>query len=89
MQRALDVFKLIVGGERAAHVKQGHDSRIPEAYAELVSKASGKFLIHLGWWSTWDHADEIEVRFLDALAWHSDAISERDAGAKMEILDSD
>jgi hypothetical protein len=114
VQKALDVFKLIVGGERAAHVKQGYDSRIPEAHAELVSKASGEFSIHLGgnmqdavvnddwysqvtsapfwpfiqpvlfnWWKTWDHSEEIEVRFLDALAWHSDAISEQDAGAKI------
>ena len=114
VQKALDVFKLIVGGERAAHVKQGYDSRIPEAHAELVSKASGEFSILLGgkmqdavvnddwyaqvtsapfwpfvqsvlfnWWNNWDETDEIEVRFLDALAWHSDAISEQDAGAKI------
>jgi hypothetical protein len=114
VQKALDVFKLVVGGERAAHVKQGYDSRVPEAHAELVSKASGEFSILLGgkmqdavvnddwyaqvisapfwpliqsvlfsWWNNWDHAEEIEVRFLDALAWHSDAISEHEAGAKI------
>jgi hypothetical protein len=31
----------------------------------------------------WDNLDEIQTRFLDALSWHSDAVSEPDPGAKI------
>jgi len=37
----------------------------------------------LNYWNRWGDLDEIELRFLDALAWHSDAISEHDPGARI------
>jgi antitoxin HigA-1 len=114
IQKALDIFKLLVGGERAAHVKQAYDVTVPSRYAELVSSVPGSFSFTLGgkmhdavtndnwyqqvltgpawpllesvlfnYWNAWPTLDEIQSRFLDALAWHSDAISERDSGAKI------
>lgn len=114
IQKALDVFKLIVGSDRAAHVKQGYDLTGPSGYAELVSSAPGSFSLSLGgkgrdaitndqwyeqivtgpawplfqwilsnYWTSWFDLDEIQTRFLDALSWHSDAISEPDVGAKI------
>ncbi len=114
VQKGLDIFKLIVGSERAPHVKQAYDLTIPHRHAELVSSASGQFSITAGgkmhdavlndnwydqvshmplwqlmqsvvlhWWNTWADLNEIETRFLDALAWHSDAISEPDLGARI------
>lgn len=114
IQKALDIFKLLVGGERAAHVKQAYDVTVPSRYAELVSLAGDSFSFRLGgkmhnavtndnwyqqvvtgpawplfemllsnYWRAWRELDEIQNRFLDALSWHSDAISERDIGAKI------
>jgi hypothetical protein len=37
----------------------------------------------LSHWEKWGELDEIDLRFLDALAWHSDAISEPDPGARI------
>jgi hypothetical protein len=37
----------------------------------------------LRFWNSWGELDEVEMRFLDALAWHSDAISEPDLGAQI------
>ena len=114
IQKALDVFKLAVGGERARHVKQAYDSTPPSDFAELISPAPGSLRVRFGWkgqdavtndqwydqltagpawpllqsallnyWNTWGDLDEIDQRFLDALAWHSDAISEQDPGARI------
>lgn len=114
IQKALDVFKLAVGGERAQHVKQAYDLTPPSDSAELISPAPGSLRVRFGWkgqdavindqwydqltsgpawpllqsallnyWNTWGELDEIDQRFLDALAWHSDAISEQDPGARI------
>jgi len=114
IQKALDVFKLVVGGERARHVKQAYDLTPPSDYAELVSVRPGSLRLRFGWrgqdavtndhwydqlkagpawpllhsallnyWNKWGELDEIDLRFLDALAWHSDAISEQDPGARI------
>jgi hypothetical protein len=114
IQKALDVFKLLVGGERGSHVKQGYDLTTPSEYAELVSASFGSFSLRFGgklqdavtndqwyeqviagpawpllqsvlsnYWKAWRGLDEIQTRFLDALSWHSDAISEPDLGAKI------
>jgi Apea-like HEPN len=114
VQKALDVFKLVVGGERARHVRQGYDLTAPSDFAELVSSSPGSFHLRFGWkghdaitnehwyeqvqagpawallqsallrfWTSWGELDEIEMRFFDALAWHSDAISEQDPGARI------
>lgn len=37
----------------------------------------------LKYWKGWGELNEIDQRFLDALAWHSDAISEQDPGARI------
>jgi hypothetical protein len=114
IQKALDAFKLVVGGERARDVKQAYDLTPPSDFAELVSVAPGSLRLRFGWkgqdavtndqwydqlkagpawpllqsvllndWNRWGELDEIELRFLDALAWHSDAISEHDPGARI------
>lgn len=114
IQKALDVFKLFVGGARASHVKQAYDLTTASAYAELVSSPTGTFSVGTGgkmrdailndqWYQqvtsspAWapmgavllnyhdagDSLDEIQTRFLDALSWHSDAISEQEPGAKI------
>ena len=38
--------------------------------------------------NAWDDLDEIQTRFIDALSWHSDAISEQDPalGALVAVL---
>jgi hypothetical protein len=114
IQKALDVFKLIVGSDRAAHVKLAYDLTGPSSHAELVSSTSGVFALRMGgkgrdaitndqwyqqvvagpalpllqsvlsnYWVAWRGLDEIQTRFIDALSWHSDAISEPDPGAKI------
>jgi hypothetical protein len=114
IQKALDVFKLLVGGQRASHVKQAYDLTTASEYVELVSSPTGAFSLRTGgkmrdavlndqWYQqvtegpawehlravllnyhmAWDSLDEIQTRFLDALSWHSDAISEQDPGAKI------
>jgi hypothetical protein len=114
IQKALDVFKLLVGSQRASHVKQAYDLTTPSEYIELVSSTSGAFSLRSGgklhdavlndqWYeqvtagpawpllqsvlgnycSAWGDLDEVQTRFLDALSWHSDAISEQDPGAKI------
>ena len=37
----------------------------------------------LNYWQKWGELDEIDLRFLDALSWHSDAISEPDPGGRI------
>lgn len=37
----------------------------------------------LNYWDRWGELAEIDLRFLDALAWHSDGISEPDPGARI------
>lgn len=114
IQKALDVFKLVVGSQRASHVKQAYDVTLPQYYAELVSSSPGSFSLRLGgklqdavlndswyeqvkaapawtllhsillnYWNAMGNVDEIQTRFMDALAWHSDAISEPDLGARI------
>jgi len=114
IQKALDVFKLIVGSERAGHVKQGHDVRVASRHVELVSSRTEAFSLRFGttgqdaitnkewfaqvtggpawrfleavlwnYWKSWGIVDEIQLRFLDALSWHSDAISETDLGSRI------
>ena len=108
------MFKLIVGDQRASHVKQGYDVTTPPEYVELISSSTGSFSLLSGgklhdavlndsWYeqvtadpawrylqsvltaycNSWDDLDEIQTRFLDALSWHSDAISEQEPGAKI------
>jgi hypothetical protein len=43
VQRALDLFKLFIGSERAANVKQGYDLSIPGTSSTLVSSEPGAF----------------------------------------------
>jgi hypothetical protein len=114
IQKALDVFKLLVGSTRASDVKQAYDAIAPFSSAELVSTSGTNFSLRFGgqghdavlndrwyeqvtrgpawplleaalsnYWATWADLGEIEMRFIDALAWHSDAISERDLGARI------
>jgi hypothetical protein len=114
IQKALDVFKLLVGSRRASQVKQAYDFTAPSKYVELVSSPAGSFSFRSGtktqdallndhWYDqvtggpawpflqsvlvnycdAWEDLDEIQTRFLDALSWHSDAISEEDPGAKI------
>lgn len=49
IQKALDVFKLAVGGERARHVKQAYDLTPPSDFAELIAASPGKFRLTFGW----------------------------------------
>lgn len=114
VQSALDAFKLLVGSERAANVKQGYDLAIPLKHVELTSLATAEFSLRTGgklrdaalndqwydqvtagpawqrltcllgqYWDDWGIIGEIETRFLDGLSWYSDALSERDPGAKI------
>ena len=114
IQKALDIFKLLVGSQRAGQVKQAYDFTAPSKYVELVSSPAGSFSLRSGstsqdailndhWYeqvtaapawplleavladycNAWDDLDDIQTRFLDALSWHSDAISEQDPGAKI------
>jgi hypothetical protein len=105
IQKAFDIFKLLVGSQRASDVKRAHDLTTPSQYVELVSYSSGTFSLQYGgklpdavlndcWWpllqavlvkycKAWDNLDEIQTRLMDALSWHSDAISEQDSGAKI------
>jgi hypothetical protein len=48
IQKALDVFKLIVGSGRAQHVKQAYDFTVPQRHFNLVSTAPGVFDISSG-----------------------------------------
>jgi len=48
IQRALDVFKLIVGSERARHVKQAYDFSVPQRHVNLISTVDGVFDISSG-----------------------------------------
>ncbi len=114
IQKTLDVFKLLVGSQRASHVKQAYDLTAPSDYVDLVSSVPGSFSVRTGsrlpdailnhhwyeqviagpawrllqlllsnYWTAWGNLDEIQVRFLDGLGWHSDAISEPDLGARI------
>ncbi len=48
IQKALDVFKLVVGSQRASHVKQAYDLTIPSDYSELISSSPGSFSLRFG-----------------------------------------
>ncbi len=45
VQRVLDLFKLIVGGDRAARVRQAYDLAAPNVAASLSSSGAGDFSI--------------------------------------------
>lgn len=114
IQKALDVFKLIVGSGRAGNVKMAHDIALPQRPWELTSTAATGFNIRSSgtshdaivndewyeqvtafpewplferalseYWSHWGSLNELLARFIDALSWHSDAISERDLSARI------
>jgi hypothetical protein len=48
IQRALDVFKFLVGSARASHVKQAYDLTTPDSYYEFYSRADGSFSLRSG-----------------------------------------
>ncbi|MBZ5726710.1 MAG: hypothetical protein LAP87_17155 [Acidobacteriia bacterium] len=114
IQKALDVFKLIVGSGRAGNVKMAHDIALPQRPWELTSTPAEGFDIRSSgtshdavvndewyqqvtafpewplfegalseYWSHWGDHNELLARLMDALSWHSDAISERDLGARI------
>jgi hypothetical protein len=45
VQRVLDLFKLVVGGDRAARVRQAYDLAAPNVAASLTSSETGDFSI--------------------------------------------
>src|ERR1035437_10140144 len=114
IQKALDVFKLIVGSGRAANVKMAHEIALPQRPWELTSTQGKGFAIRSSggshdaivndewyeqvtafpewplfqgalseYWSQWGDLNDLLARFIDALSWHSDAISERDLSARI------
>ncbi len=49
VQRCLDLFKLFIGSERAANVKQGYDLSIPDTISTLVSSEPNSLSLTHGW----------------------------------------
>jgi hypothetical protein len=72
-------FSLRFGGH-------GHDAILNDQWYQQAIQTPAWPLLQsmlLNYWRTWDELNEIQMRFFDGLAWHSDAISEPDPGARI------
>ncbi len=62
------------------------DAILNDAWYEQVTASPAWPLLQsvlVNYCSAWQDLDEIQTRFIDALSWHSDAISEQDPAAKI------
>jgi Apea-like HEPN len=72
-------FSVRLGGKLQDAVLNAH------WYEQVTEGPAWRLLesILVNYQTAWGELDEIQTRFLDALAWHSDAISDPDLGARI------